>query len=68
MKIPDCEKSFRLIIDSSDVGTDSVLVQEASGGLDHSVSYFFKEILKISKELFSGRKRNIGLSFSPRTC
>ena len=28
---------------------------------------FFKEILKISKELFSGRKGNIGLSFSLRT-
>ena len=64
LKSPDYEKPFKLIIDSSDVGTGSVLVQEASDGLDHPVSYFFKEILKISKELFSGRKGNIGLSFS----
>ena len=64
LKSPDYEKPFKLIIDSSDVGTGSVLVQEASDGLDHPVSYFCKEILKISKELFSGRKGNIGLSFS----
>ena len=64
LKSPDYEKPFKLIIDSSDVGTGSVLVQEASDGLDHPVSYFSKKILKISKELFSGRKRNIGLSFS----
>ena len=64
LKSPDCEKPFNLIIDNSEVGTGSVLVQEALDGLDHPVSYFFKEILKISKELFSGRKRNIGLSFS----
>ena len=67
LKSPDYEKPFKLIIDSSDVGTGSVLVQEASDGLDHPVSYFFKEILKISKELFSGRKGNIGLSFSLET-
>ena len=61
----DYAKPFKLIIDSSDAGIGSVLVQEASDGLDHPVSYFFfKEILKISKELFSGRKGNIGLSFS----
>ena len=40
MKYPDYEKPFKLIIDSSDVGTGSVLVQEASDGLDHHVSYF----------------------------
>ena len=46
LKSPDYEKPFKLVIDSSDVGTGSVLVQEASDGLDHPVSYFFKEILK----------------------
>ena len=39
LKSPDYEKPFQLIIDSSDVGTGSVLVQESSGGLDHPVSY-----------------------------
>ena len=61
LKSPDYEKPFKLIIDSSDVGTGSVLVQEASDRLDHR-QLFFKEILKISKELFSGRKRNLGLA------
>ena len=32
LKSPDYEKPFKLIIDSSDVGTGSVLVQEASDG------------------------------------
>ena len=43
------EKKFKLIIDSSDVGTGSVLVQEASDGLDHPVSYFSKKFLKYQK-------------------
>ena len=38
-----------MIIDSSDVGTGSVLVQEASDGLDHPVSYFSKKFLKYQK-------------------
>ena len=40
LKSPDYEKPFKLIIDSRDVGTGSVLLQEASDGLDHPVSYF----------------------------
>ena len=39
---PDYEKHFKLIIDSSDVGTGSVLVQEASDGLDHPSLIFQK--------------------------
>ena len=46
LKSPDYEKPFKLIIDSSDVGIGSVLVQEASDGLDHPVSYFSKKFLK----------------------
>ena len=46
LKSPDYEKLFNLIIDSSDVGTGSVLVQKASDGLDHPVSYFLKKFLK----------------------
>ena len=71
-KIPCFEKSrlqiaFKLIIDSSDVGTGALLVQEASDGLDHPVSYFSKKFLKYQKKLFSGGKRNIRLSFSRRS-
>ena len=39
----------KLIIDSSDVGTGAVLVQEASDGLDHPVSYFSKKFLKYQR-------------------
>ena len=34
LKSPDHEKPFKLIIDSNDVGTGAVLVQEASDGPD----------------------------------
>ena len=64
LKSPDYEKPFKLIIDSSDVGTGSVLVQEASDGLDHPVSYFSKKFLKYQKNYSVVEKGNIGLSFS----
>ena len=54
MKSPDYEKPFKLIIDSSDVGTGSVLVQEASDGLDHPVSYFSKKFLKYQQNYSLG--------------
>ena len=40
LKSPEYEKPFKLIIDSSDVGTGAVLVQEASDGLDHLLVIF----------------------------
>ena len=46
LKSPDYQKRFKLIINSSDVKTGSVLVHEASDGLDHPVSYFSKKFLK----------------------
>ena len=49
LKSPDYEKPVKLIIDSSDVGTGSVLVQEASDGLDHPVIYFLKKFLKYQR-------------------
>ena len=63
LKSPDYEKPFKLIIDSSDVGTDYVSTGSFRW-IRSPCQLFFKEILKISKELFSGRKGNIGLSFS----
>ena len=76
LKSPDHKKpfNFKLMIDSSDVGTGAVLVQEASDELDHPISFFHihcknikHDIVKISKKLFSGGKRNIGLSVSLRS-
>ena len=42
LKSPDHKKpfNFKLMIDSSDVGTGAVLVQEASDELDHPISFF----------------------------
>ena len=61
LKSPDYEKPFKLIIDSSDVGTGSVLVQEASDGLDHPVSYFLKKFLKYQKNYSVVEKETLGL-------
>ena len=61
LKSPDYEKPFKLIIDSSDVGTGSVLVQEASDGLDNPVSYFSKKFLKYQKNYSVVEKETLGL-------
>ena len=61
LKSPDYEKPFKLIIDSSDDGTGSVLVQEASDGLDHPVSYFSKKFLKYQKNYSVVEKETLGL-------
>ena len=61
LKSPDYKKPFKLIIDSSDVGTGSVLVQEASDGLDHPVSYFSKKFLKYQKNYSVVEKETLGL-------
>ena len=61
LKSADYEKPFKLIIDSSDVGTGSVLVQEASDGLDHPVSYFSKKFLKYQKNYSMVEKETLGL-------
>ena len=60
LKSPDYQTPFKLIIDSSDVGTGSVLVQEASDGLDHPVSYFSKKFLKYQKNYSVVKKETLG--------
>ena len=57
LKSPDYEKPFELIIDSSDVGTGSVLVQEASDGF----SCFSKKFLKYQKNYSVVEKETLGL-------
>ena len=54
-------ETFKLIIDSSDVGTGSVLVQDASDGLDHHVSYFSKKFLKYQRNYSVVKKETLGL-------
>ena len=60
LKSPDYEKPFKLITDSSDVGSGAVLVQEASDGLDHPVSYFSKKFLKYQKHYSVVEKETLG--------
>ena len=62
LKSPDYEKPFKLIIDSSDVGTGSVLVQETSDGLDQPLSFFsVKKFLKYRKNYSVVEKETLGL-------
>ena len=62
LKNPDYEKPFKLIIDSSDVdvGTGTLLAQEASDGLDHPVSYFSKKFLKYQRNYSVAEKEPLG--------
>ena len=64
LKSLDYEKPFKLIIYSSDVGTGSVLVQEASDGLDHPVSYFSNTFLKYQNNYSVMEKETLGLVLS----
>ena len=60
LKSPDYEKPFKLINDSSDIGTGAVLVQVSSDGLDHPVSYFSKKFLKYQKNYSVVEKETLG--------
>ena len=55
------EKPFTLIIGSSDVGTGTVVIQEASDGLDYPVSYFSKKFLKYQRNYSVVEKETLGL-------
>ena len=55
------QEAFKLIIDSNDVGTGAVLLQEASDGLDHPVSYFSKKFLQYQKKYSVVEKETLGL-------
>ena len=61
LRSPDCKKPFKLIIDTSDVGTGAVLVQEECDGLDHPVSYFSKKFLKYQRNYSVVEKETLGL-------
>ena len=61
MKSPDYEKPFKLINNSSDVGTGSVLVQKASDVLHHPISYFSKKYLKYQRNYSVVGKETLGL-------
>ena len=41
---PDLDKSFKLAVDASDIGSDAVLLQENDNCIDHPVCYFSKKV------------------------
>ena len=46
------QKEYKLVVDASDTGAGSVLLQEDMNGVDHPYSYFFPKNEQTSKELF----------------
>ena len=46
---PHFAKAFKLAVDASDTGADSVLMQEDSNGVYHPVSYFSKSLTNIKR-------------------
>ena len=54
-------KEFKLAIDASDTGADSVLMQEDGNGVDHPVSYFFKNFNKNQKNYSTIEKECLSL-------
>ena len=46
---PNFAKEFKLVVDASDTGAGSVLMQEEGNGGDHPVSYFSKKFNKHQK-------------------
>ena len=43
---PSFDKEFKLVVDASDVGAGSVLLQEDDNGVDHPVCYYSKNVNK----------------------
>ena len=43
---PRFDKEFKMAVDTSDAGADSVFLQKVDHGVDHSVCYFSKKFNK----------------------
>ncbi len=57
----DFEKPFKLVIDASDIGVGSVLVQENEEGIDHPLSYYCKKLNKHQKRYSTVEKETLAL-------
>lgn len=61
---PNFEKVFKLMVDASDIGIGSVLIQEDDDGIDHPVCFFSKKLTKYQKGYSTIEKECLGLLMS----
>jgi len=54
---PDFAKSFKLMVDASDVGGGAVLLQENENGIDHPVCYFHISLISTRRIIRLVKKR-----------
>jgi len=66
LQAPDFKKQFKLVIDASDLGAGSVLQQEDSEGIDHSVCYFSKKFDVHQQKYSTIEKEALSLLFAVR--
>ena len=58
---PDFAKPFKLMVDTSDIGSGVVLMQEGEDGIDHSVSYFSYKFNAHQKNYSTCEKETLAL-------
>ena len=58
---PIFDKEFKLVVDASDVGAGSVVLQEDDNGVDHPVCYYSKKLTNI-REITLPKRKNAYLS------
>lgn len=59
--VPDCSKPFILMVDASDVGVGSVLMQVGEDELDHPVGYFSRKLNKHQLNYSTVEKETLSL-------
>ena len=58
---PDFGRSFKLIVDASDIGTGAVLVQEDDNHIDHPICYYSKKFNASQRNYCTSEKELLGL-------
>ena len=58
---PDFQKQFKLLVDASDIGCGSVLMQEGDDQIDHPVCYFSKKFNKHQRNYSTIEKECLAL-------
>ena len=61
---PDFNKRFKLMVDASDLGVGSVLLQEDEEGNEHPIAYFSKKLNECQKKYSTIEKETLALIFA----